>query len=65
MPGGLTYYQITNLMRGIARKGKIVGFDYVELVPGLDIANMTSMFAARLILNLIGVLAYGGQIGSK
>ena len=64
-PGGLTYYEMFNLMRGIARKGKVVGFDYVEVVPALDIGNMTSITAARLILNLIGVLAHQGQIGSR
>ena len=64
-PGGLTYYETFNLMRGIARKKKIVGFDYVEVVPPLDIANMTSITAARLILNFIGVLAHQEQIGLK
>ncbi|MCJ7642188.1 MAG: arginase family protein, partial [Desulfobacterales bacterium] len=64
-PGGLTYYEMFNLMRRIARKGKVVGFDYVEVVPALDIGNMTSITAARLILNLIGVLAHQGQIGSR
>ena len=62
MPGGLTYYETINLMRGLAEKGKIVGFDYVELVPGLDIGSQTSLFAARIILSLIGVLAHKGQI---
>jgi arginase family enzyme len=49
-------------MGGLAAKGKIVGFDYVELVPGFDIGSQTSLFAARIILSLIGVLAHKGQI---
>ena len=61
--GGLTYYEATNLLRGIARKGRIVGFDFVEVVPSADVANLTSLLAARLILNLIGALAHEGQIG--
>ncbi len=62
-PGGVTYYEIFNLMRGIARKGQVVGFDCVEIVPALDIAHMTSITAVRIILNLIGILAHEGQIG--
>jgi agmatinase len=62
-PGGVTYYEMFGLMRGIARKGKVVGFDYVEIVPALDFAHMTSVTAVRVILNLIGILAHEGQIG--
>ena len=62
--GGMTYYEATNLLRGIAAKGKIVGFDFVEVVPSLDVRDMTSLVAARLTLNLIGALAHAGQIGS-
>jgi agmatinase len=62
-PGGVTYYQITNLMKGLARKGRIAGYDFVEVVPSLDVGNMTSLLGARLILNLIGALAHAGQIG--
>lgn len=61
--GGLTYYEATNLLRGIAAKGKIIGFDIVEVLPTADVQNMTSRLAARLILNLIGAMAHTGQIG--
>jgi agmatinase len=61
--GGLTYYEITNLIKGIAAKGKIVGYDFVEVVPSNDVGNITSRLAVRLILNLIGALAHTGQIG--
>lgn len=63
MPGGVTYYEATNLIKGIAAKGRIVGFDFVEVVPAHDIGNLTSILAARLILNLVGALAHTGQIG--
>ncbi|HEV8306250.1 MAG TPA: agmatinase [Methylomirabilota bacterium] len=62
-PGGVTYYEVTNLIKGLARKGRVVGYDFVEVVPSLDVGNMTSLLAARLILNLIGALAHAGQIG--
>jgi len=53
---------MTTLIRGIAKKGRIVGYDFVEVVPSADVANLTSHLATRLILNLIGALAHGGQI---
>jgi agmatinase len=63
-PGGVTYYQLFNIMRGLAKKGKLVGMDFVEVVPENDVVNLTSLFAARQILNFIGVLAHNNQIGS-
>jgi agmatinase len=60
-PGGVTYYQLFNLMRGLAGKGMLMGMDFVEVVPENDVANLTSLFAARQILNFIGVVAHSGQ----
>ncbi len=61
--GGLTYYQAFDLIRGVAAKGKIVGFDIVEIAPAHDFRDQTSLLAARLILNVIGAMAHEGQIG--
>ncbi len=61
--GGVTYYEATDLLRGIAQKGKVVGYDFVEVVPSLDVNDMTSHLAARLTLNMIGAMAHAGQIG--
>jgi agmatinase len=55
--GGLTYYQASNLLRGVARRGRVVGYNVVEVVPQADIANRTSRVAARLTLNLLGEMA--------
>ena len=62
--GGLTYFEVSNLLRGIAAKGRIVGFDVVEIAPGRDHQNMTSLLATRLVLNLLGAMTHGGQIGT-
>jgi agmatinase len=59
--GGLTYSQVSDLLRGIARKGRVVGFDFVEIAPGNDVHNLTSLLGARLILNLLGEAARQGQ----
>lgn len=63
MFGGLTYFQATNLLKGVASRGRIVGCDFVEVVPALDPHGLTSLMAARLVLNLIGAMAHAGQIG--
>jgi len=63
--GGLTYYQVTKLLRGICKKGKVVGMDLVEVAPKLDIGQRTSILATRLILNLIGFLIQYGYVGQQ
>jgi agmatinase len=60
--GGVTYFQALDLLRGVARKGPIVGFDIVEVVPSIDVGNMTSLVAARMVLNAIGAMAHAGQL---
>ncbi len=63
VPGGLTYLQTSDILQGLADRGRIAGLDLVELVPALDINNITSLTASRLILNLIGAMARSGQLG--
>jgi agmatinase len=64
-PGGVTYYQLFKLMRGLAGKGALMGMDFVEVVPERDLANLTSLFAARQLLNFIGVVAHSGQFPQR
>jgi agmatinase len=61
--GGIDYFQATNLLQGIAAKGRLVGFDLVEISPARDVLNRTSQLGVRLIMNLLGALAHGGQLG--
>jgi agmatinase len=61
--GGIDYFEATNLLKGIAAKGPVAGFDIVEIAPNVDVHNRTSLLAVRLILNLLGAMARSGQIG--
>jgi agmatinase len=61
--GGIDYFEATNLLKGIAAKGTIVGFDVVEIAPVKDNHNLTSQLAARLMLNLLGAMVASGQLG--
>lgn len=60
--GGLDYWQATGLLWAVAKQGRIAGIDMVEVAPALDHRGMTSLLAARLLLNLIGAMARSGQL---
>ena len=64
-PGGLTFDETTDLVRGIARKGSIVGFNLFEVRPELDTNDLTASTVAQMIINFIGTLAHSGQIGDE
>ena len=62
-PGGLTYFQAARLIEAVIKRGRLVGYDFVEVAPDNDVAGMTAMIGARLALFTIGTLAHNGQIG--
>ena len=64
-PGGVDYFEMTDLVKGIARRGPVAGIDFCEVVPALDVRDLTSIFASRLILNFLGAMAQAGRIGRK
>jgi agmatinase len=55
-PGGFTYHEVVDLLRGIARKGDVVGFDFVEVAPTYDATEVTQQTAARVILDFLGAI---------
>ena len=62
-PGGLTFDETTDLVRGIALKGSVAGINLFEVRPQLDTNDLTALTGAQLIINFIGTLAHSGQIG--
>lgn len=56
-PGGLTYAQVAGLVTGAAAKGRIVGFDMMEFVPGKDRDGTATFTAASLLAHVVGTLA--------
>jgi agmatinase len=60
--GGLTYFEVTNLLKGIAARGPVVGASLSGIVPGHDHHDLTSLLGARLLLNLLGALAHAGRL---
>lgn len=57
--GGLSFPEAAGLLRGIARKGTVVGYDIVEVVPAIDVHGLTSLCVARLTLLLMGEIWRG------
>ena len=56
-PGGLTYTQVIDLIAGVNRRARIVGFDLVELYPPADVDGLSALTAARLLINVVGAVA--------
>jgi agmatinase len=57
-PGGLGWYEVLGLLRAVASKRKVVGFDLVELCP--QPGNVAPDFmAARLVYKMIAYIEAG------
>ena len=56
-PGGLLYWQVLELLAGLAAKCRIVGFDLVEFMPSRDTTGISALTAARLVCNAIAAIA--------
>jgi agmatinase len=52
-PGGLNFAEIDELMKGIPTRGKLVGFDVVEVNPYRDSSGRTAQTAIRLMVDLL------------
>jgi len=57
VPGGLLYWQVLELLGGLAAKCRIVGFDLVEFMPARDTTGLSALTAARLVCNAIAAIA--------
>lgn len=55
-PGGLTYTQVIDLIAGVGKRGRIAGFDLVELYPPADIDGLSALTASRVLVNVIGAI---------
>lgn len=59
-PGGLSYHQTIGLIEGVSRRGRLAGFDLIELQTDADINGITALTAARLLVNAIGRIVRQG-----
>ncbi|MEO0327441.1 MAG: agmatinase [Pseudomonadota bacterium] len=54
--GGFLYYEVLELLQGIAQQGEVVGMDLVEVAPDYDHTGSTSFLAAQILLNFLGFI---------
>ena len=59
--GGFLYYEVLEILQGLAKKHNIVGVDLVEVAPAYDPSESTQILAAQLLLNLIGFIFHYRQ----
>jgi agmatinase len=52
--GGFLYYEVLELLDGLARRNEVVGMDLVEVAPDYDHTGSTTTLAAQILLNAIG-----------
>ena len=54
--GGFLYYDVLEILQGLAQRGDVVGIDLVEVAPNYDPSESTQILAAQLLLNFIGFI---------
>ncbi|HEY9498806.1 MAG TPA: arginase family protein [Terrimesophilobacter sp.] len=54
-PGGLSYFDIATLVRGLAEKGLVAAIVFTEFQPGHDVRGTTAKTIARLFMNVMGL----------
>lgn len=60
--GGFTYYEVLELLQGLAGRGQIVGLDLVEVAPPYDPAEVTQILAAQVLLNTLGFIMHAREV---
>ncbi len=53
---GMTYREMRDLLKGVASRGKVVGFDLTEVNPFLDMVGLTQSAAVMIILEFLGAI---------
>ncbi|MFN3823968.1 MAG: agmatinase [Pseudorhodobacter sp.] len=62
--GGFLYYEVLELLQGLARRHQIVGMDLVEVAPDYDPTGSTAILAAQVLLNFLGFIFEARRSGA-
>jgi len=54
--GGFLYYEVLEILQGLAGRGEFVGIDLVEVAPDYDRDGTTAFLAAQLLMNFLGYI---------
>ncbi|MCC6674887.1 MAG: agmatinase [Thermomicrobiales bacterium] len=63
-PGGLLPREAFRLLQTVTREG-LCGMEVVEVAPPYDVAETTSLLAARVICDVLGTLVAEGKLGRR
>ena len=61
--GGFLYYDVLEILQGLARRGDVVGIDLVEVAPAYDATESTQILAAQLLMNFLGFIFHARAKG--
>ena len=64
-PGGFSYHEVVDFLRGLTLKGNVIGFDFVEVAPMYDLSELTAQTAARVILDFLGAIFKARENSAK
>ena len=56
-PGGLSYYQVLELIFETAKRARIASVDFVEILPEMDIHRIGGLNVSRLVIATINIIA--------
>ena len=54
--GGFLYYEVLEILQGLARQGDVAGIDLVEVAPHYDPTGITCFLAAQILMNFLGFI---------
>ena len=58
-PGGLSYWQMIELLQGVHEKANLAAFSLVEFMPERDLDDLGALVAGRIIANAMALMAEG------
>lgn len=63
--GGFLYYEVLELLQGIAQRHDVAGVDLVEVAPDYDPTGSTGILAAQVLLNFLGFIFHARGARAK
>jgi agmatinase len=58
-PGGLSYDEAADLLEGVARRCRVAGAAFTELLPERDVNEISALVVTRLVMRLVAGMARG------
>jgi agmatinase len=62
--GGFLYWEVMEILQGLAKRGQVVGIDLVEVAPAYDPSGITAILAAQVLLNFLGFVFHEKRAAS-